>query len=168
MSRSQDLWGTICTHYNVLYLLFLRFFFLIFWCILSCLRTFHVNYKVLSLFYLSFSVVFFFCFCQLFSWWDTFISFKFHLPYFSLLCFLHIPLFHVANGVSASPCPTIFIFPLLTLMLLFCCQRQNECETNVSCEFTLFCTTVFVYAFVCYTLSWFINPSRLFKECCIT
>lgn len=90
-----------------------------------------------------------------------FVLFQFVFP-------ILLPLFHVQNCLSAFWFFSTFYFPFVdSLVLLFCCQSQNECETSVSCEFTLFCT-FFFYVFVCYKLSWFINPSRLFKGFCIT
>lgn len=85
-----------------------------------------------------------------------FVLFQFVFP-------MLLPLFHVQNCLSAFWFFSTFYFPFVdSLVLLFCCQSQNECETSVSCEFTLFCT-FFFYVFVCYKLSWFINPSRLLK-----
>lgn len=60
-----------------------------------------------------------------------------------------------------------FILPLLILWCsYFAAGVKMNVKTSVSCGFTLFCTTFFFYVFVCYKLSWFINPSRLFKGFC--
>lgn len=107
-----------------------------------------------------------FCFCQSFSWWVTFIHFRFH---FAFLCVAAFFFFFSCQNCQPSEFFSSFHFPFVdSLVLLFYRQSQNECETSVSCGFTLFCTTFFFYVFVCYKLSWFINPSRLFKASCIT
>lgn len=109
------------------------------------------------------------CCCQLFSWWVYFYLFFYFICLlsvcFSLFCCLYFMFRIVCQPFGFFP--TFYFTFVDSLVLLFCCQSQNKCETSVSCGFTLFCTTFFFYVFVCYKLSWFISPYRFFKGVCI-
>lgn len=166
---SYDLQGRTCTH---LYFFSLSqgLILLFFQCILSCSRKLKLNLEFLpSLFSLSF------CFVNCF----LLLSIIFRIGYLYLFFILFVLFsFGFLCAIAFISCSELFVsllvfpafyFPFVdSLALLFCCQSQNGCETSVSCGFALFCTTFFFYVFVCYKLSWFINPSRLFKGVCIT